>query len=187
MWLRVTMIYLWDIWYDTHKKWREELVGYYGSLFVLMYGILLTSNISRSQPRNKATEQCNLTKNQPNITSFVFIFYQTPIRARHPPTPLLQQQRIHMDKRHGMEWVPQWRGYHTKLRDGLFDGLHSGVPIHVVNTQQNQLNCVTWISFATKYLTELQLGSKYFDRNSPLRYCEAWLTQVALYFSQPQN
>ena len=26
MWLRVAMLSLWDIWYDTHKKLREDLV-----------------------------------------------------------------------------------------------------------------------------------------------------------------
>ena len=45
MWLRATKILLWDIWYGTHNKWREELIGYFRSFFIILYGSLLTINL----------------------------------------------------------------------------------------------------------------------------------------------
>ena len=89
MWIRATIIYLWDIWYDTHNKWIEELIGYSVSVFVILSGSLLTSNFSISQPGNKGTKQFNLSKYQVKSTSFTFLFTPTPIQKRFPLMSLL--------------------------------------------------------------------------------------------------
>ena len=94
MWLRATIISLWDIWYDTHKKWREELLGCSCSVFFLLYGSFLRSNLSISKSVNKATEQCNPIKNQVGSTLFTFLLTLTPNQVRHPPPPLLRCQQI---------------------------------------------------------------------------------------------
>ena len=74
-------------------------------IFILSGG-LLTSNISSSQSGNKATEQCNLSTNQVDITPFAFIFSQTPIQSRHPPLPILRRQKTQKEEIHGMERGP---------------------------------------------------------------------------------
>ena len=65
-----------------------------------------------------------------------------------------------------MVWGPQWRWSHTTIKHGLLYGLHSSVPVHVVNLYQNKLTHVTVISSAPKLLIELRFGSNSFDRKS---------------------
>ena len=150
--LRATMISLRDICYDTHKKWREKIVVYSGSIFVILSGSLLTVNISISKSVNKATEQCNLSTNQVDRISFEFLFTQTPIQESHHPTPLPLRQRIQMELTHSMTQGPWLRWYHTTLKDRWFNGFHSGVTPHIFNLSHNLLTHVTRILSDTKSL-----------------------------------
>ena len=132
MGIRSTMLSLWDIWYGTHKKWREELVGYSSSVFFLFSGRLMTDNLSISKSKNKETDQCNIITNQFNITTFAFLFTLTPIQVCHPPSPPLWYQRIQMEERHYMAWGPWQRQSHPTLKDRIFDGFHSNFTIQVI-------------------------------------------------------
>ena len=153
MWQMATMPSLWDIWHNIHNKQKEELVCYYGSVFVLLSGILLTINLSISKYGNKVKEQCNLSTNQVKSISFAFIFTQTHIQAHHPPPPLLRHQRIQTEEIHGIAWGPWQRLSHPALKDGGSNGFQFGVPFHVVNLFHNLLTRVTSISSAPKLLT----------------------------------
>ena len=161
------MISLRYIWYDTHKKWREELVVYYGSVFVLLSCSLLINNISRSQSVNKATEQCNLSTNQFNSTLFAFLFTWIPLRVCHYFLSILWREQLKMKERHGAAWGTRRRWILPTLKDRGFNGFHSGVLVHVVNLSQNWLTPVTIIFSAPKLLTELQLSSNFFDGKFP--------------------
>ena len=167
MWIRATMLSVWDIWYYTHKILIKELVGYPGYVFILLSERLLTSNISISKSESNETEQPNLSTNQVNITSFAFLFTRTPNWSNQPLPPLLRRQLIHMEEIHGMAWGQRQRWSNPTLKDGGFDGLHSSVTVHVVNLSLNLLTLVTIISSAMKFLTELRIGFNYFDSKPP--------------------
>ena len=63
-----------------------------------------------------------------------------------------------------MVWGLRQRLSHTTLKDGVFDGFHSSITVHIINLPHNRLNRVTGIFPAPKLLTELRLGSNYFNR-----------------------
>ena len=102
---------------------------------------------------NKATEQCNVSKNQVYSTLFIFLFAWIHFRAHYPPLPPLWRQWIQTEEIHGMEWGQRKRWYHLTLKDLVFGGFQYCVPVHVVNLSQNQLTRVTGISPALKSMT----------------------------------
>ena len=158
MWLRATMLSLWDIWYDTNNKRRKEL------WFCLFNSVLFQAHNPETRQQSSAIWlQIKLTYS----TSFTFLFTRTPIRERHPHPHLLRKKRIKMEGIHGMAWVPRWIWSDPTSKDGGFDGFHFSVPIHAVNLSQNWLTRVTRILSAPKFPTEFRCGSNSFYQKFP--------------------
>ena len=155
MWLRATMLSLWDIWYDTNNKRRKEL------WFCLFYSVLFQAHNPETRQQNSATWV------QIKSTSQPLHFYS-------PETPSKRSTLLCLySDTNGSRWNKDIRWHEAHDKDdpiphlSMEDGFHSRVTIQVVNLSQNRLTHVTGKLSATKSLTELRLGYNYFEENLP--------------------